>query len=192
MRFSRQEYWSGLPFPSPGHLSDSGIESGSPALQADALPLEASVIQSEDIILKHRLRASLFPQKLWNAPQLSPRWSINSCSQMCLLLQLHLKIRFFCHTWLSLIPRYPFLFLLLSTQSEQASQVAQQQRITCQCRRRRFDPRVGKIPWRRKWPPAPVFLPGEPHRQRSLASYSPWGCKTVGLDLATKLSLNQV
>ena len=44
MEFSRQEYWSGLPFPSPGHLSDSGIESGSPALQADALPLEASVI----------------------------------------------------------------------------------------------------------------------------------------------------
>ena len=37
MEFSRQEYWSGLPFPSPGHLPDSGIEPGSPALQADAL-----------------------------------------------------------------------------------------------------------------------------------------------------------
>ena len=36
--FSRQEYWSGLPFPSPGDLPDPGIESGSPALQADALP----------------------------------------------------------------------------------------------------------------------------------------------------------
>ena len=40
MGFSRQEYWSGLQFPSPGDLSDPGIEPGSPALQADALPSE--------------------------------------------------------------------------------------------------------------------------------------------------------
>ena len=38
--FSRQEHWSGLPFPSPGDLSDPGIEPGSPALQADSLPTE--------------------------------------------------------------------------------------------------------------------------------------------------------
>ena len=37
MEFSRQEYWSGLPFSSPGDLPDPGIEPGSPALQADAL-----------------------------------------------------------------------------------------------------------------------------------------------------------
>jgi len=37
MGFSRQEYWSGLPFPSPGDLPDSGIEPGSPTLQADSL-----------------------------------------------------------------------------------------------------------------------------------------------------------
>ena len=35
MGFSRQEYWSGLPFPSPGDLPDPGIEAGSPALEAD-------------------------------------------------------------------------------------------------------------------------------------------------------------
>ena len=40
MGFSRQEYWSGLPFPSPGDLPDSGIEPGSPALQADTLTSE--------------------------------------------------------------------------------------------------------------------------------------------------------
>ena len=40
MGFSRQEYWSGLPFPSPGDLPDPGIESGSPALQADSSPSE--------------------------------------------------------------------------------------------------------------------------------------------------------
>ena len=38
MGSSRQEYWSGSPFPSPGDLPNSGIEPGSPALQADTLP----------------------------------------------------------------------------------------------------------------------------------------------------------
>ena len=42
MGFSRQELWSGLPFPSPGDLPHPGIEPGSPALQADALPSEPS------------------------------------------------------------------------------------------------------------------------------------------------------
>ena len=37
-----------------------------------------------------------------------------------------------------------------------------------------FDLWVGKIPWRRAWQPTPVFLPGEPHGQRSLVGYSPW------------------
>ena len=37
MEFSRQGYWSGLPFPSPGDHPDPGIEAGSPALQADSL-----------------------------------------------------------------------------------------------------------------------------------------------------------
>ena len=40
MEFSSQEYWSGLPFPSPGDLPDPGIEPGSPTLQADALTSE--------------------------------------------------------------------------------------------------------------------------------------------------------
>ena len=43
--------------------------------------------------------------------------------------------------------------------------------------RTRFNPWVGKIPWRRAWQPTPVFLPGESHGQRSLAGYSPRGCK---------------
>jgi len=39
-------------------------------------------------------------------------------------------------------------------------------------RRYRFDPWVGKIPWRKKWQPTPVFLPGKSHRKRSPVSYS--------------------
>ena len=40
MGFSRQEYWSGLPFPAPGDLPDPGLETASPALQANSLPTE--------------------------------------------------------------------------------------------------------------------------------------------------------
>ena len=42
MEFSRQEYWSGLPFPSPEDLPDPGIKHSSPTLQADTLPSEPS------------------------------------------------------------------------------------------------------------------------------------------------------
>ena len=58
--------------------------------------------------------------------------------------------------------------------------------VTCQCRSLGFDPWIGNIPWRRKWQPSPVFLPGKPHGQRSLAGYSPWGPKE--LDMNEQLS----
>ena len=53
---------------------------------------------------------------------------------------------------------------------------------TCQCRRLKgggFDPWVVKIPWSRPQQRTPVFFPRESHRQRSLASYSPWGRKEL-------------
>ena len=91
MGSSRQEYWSGLPFPSPGDLPHPGIEPGSPALQADSLPSEP-------------------PGKPW----------------------------------------------------------------------------VRKIPWRRKWQPTPVILPGKSHGQRSLVGYNPWGRRRVKYHLVTE------
>ena len=54
MVFSRQEYWSGLPFLSPGYLPDPGIELGSPALQADSLLSESlgrANIRGKEMIL---------------------------------------------------------------------------------------------------------------------------------------------
>ena len=51
-----------------------------------------------------------------------------------------------------------------------------------------FVPWVGKIPWKRKWQPTPLFLLGKSHGQRSLAGYSPWGCKE--LDMTKWLSTN--
>ena len=96
--FSRQEYWSGLPFPSPWDLPGPGIESGSPALQADPLTSD------------HQFR---------------------------------------------------------------------------RCRRCGFDPWVGKISWRRKGQPTPVFLPGKSHGPGSLVGYSPCSCR-VRQDFATE------
>ena len=46
---------------------------------------------------------------------------------------------------------------------------------------------VGKIPWRKKWQPTPVFLPGESHGQRSLVGYSPWGHR----DMTERLNSNK-
>ena len=59
----------------------------------------------------------------------------------------------------------------------------------CPCRKGRrcgFHPWVGKIPWRRKQQPTPVFLPGESHGQRSLSGYSPRGCKESDTTEATQ------
>ena len=70
MGFSRQEYWSGLPFPSPGGLPDPGIEPWSPALEADALTSEPpgksfkKKKKSRDITLStnvHLVNAMVFP-----------------------------------------------------------------------------------------------------------------------------------
>ena len=49
---------------------------------------------------------------------------------------------------------------------------------------------VRKIPWRREWWPTPVFLLGEFHGQRSLAGYSPWGCKE--LDMTERLTPSHI
>ena len=58
------------------------------------------------------------------------------------------------------------------------SLVAQAVKSIClQCRRPRLDPWVKKIPWRRRWQPTAVLLPGESHGWKSLVGYNPWGRK---------------
>ena len=64
---------------------------------------------------------------------------------------------------------------------------------TCQFRRHKrlgFDPWVGEIPWRRKWQPIPIFLPGKFHGQRSLVGYRPWGCEES--DKTGQLSMHRI
>ena len=61
--FSRQEYWSGLPFPSPGHLPDSRIKPSSPALQADSLPSEPPGKSKNTGVGCHSLLQGIFPSQ---------------------------------------------------------------------------------------------------------------------------------
>ena len=73
MGFSRQEYWSGLPFPSPGDLPDLGIEPRSPALRADALPSEppGNLVYDKRIIW---LKAHLDKEQSKTFGEASQRW----------------------------------------------------------------------------------------------------------------------
>ena len=94
------------------------------------------------------------------------------------------RIFFRPHLWMTKV--FPSLnmfyfkgFITLQTQWLSGTESA------CQCRKPEFDPWVGKIPWRRKWQPSLVFLPGKPHGQRSLVGCSPWGHKRVGHNLVT-------
>ena len=66
---------------------------------------------------------------------------------------------------------------------------------SCQCRRHkrhRFDSCLGKIPWKRKWQPTPVFSPGEAHGQMSLEGCSPWGRIRVGHDWNDLVLMHQI
>ena len=74
----------------------------------------------------------------------------------------------------------PFLSMFMLITFPGASQVVLVVKNLPDCKRRKrpgFHPCVRKIPWRRKWQPTPVFLPGKPHGQRSLAGSSSWGRK---------------
>ena len=68
-------------------------------------------------------------------------------------------------------------FTLLFHKSKEGLHRLSGKKFACQCRGCEFDPWVRKIPWRRKWQPTPVFLPGKFYGQRRLAGYSPRGRK---------------
>ena len=121
MDFSRQEYWSGLPFPSPGHIPNPAIEPGSPTLHANSLPSEPPVLKGDQDLVcwpsnvfwvklqSARALVSTFcfscPEDLRHSLLLS--WSFNSC----LLAFLWVPVAV-------LLFRSPFLlWVLLCTQS---------------------------------------------------------------------------
>jgi len=87
MGFSRQECWSGLPFPSPGDLPDPGIELGSPSLQADALPSEppGKPLELEDrtIEITQSGKQKLDLQKSESEQSCRDPWDYNKSSNIC-------------------------------------------------------------------------------------------------------------
>ena len=119
MGFSRQESWSGLPFPSPGDLPNPGIEPGFPQLQADPLPSKTPKTQNN----------------------------------------LSISVLNYCGVG----------FPGGTSGKEPACQYRRPKRY-------RFDPWVGKNPWRKAWQLTPVFLPGESRGQRrpTLGLQSVW------------------
>ena len=126
--FSRQEYWSGLPFPSPGYLPRS----------------------------RDQTQVSCIAGRLFTT------WASREASITLLVAQVIMNLP--------------------------AMQETQETRFWDAVLRRGFDPWVGKILWKRKWQPTPVFSPRKSHGQSIPVDYSPWGCKTQH-DLATTVSL---
>ena len=144
--FSRQEHWSGLPFPSPMHESEKWKWSRS-VVSDPSLP--------HGLQLTRLLRSWDFPVKSTGV----------GCH--CLLPRVESTVY---------LGRYSIGMGFPGGTSEKEP--------ACQCRRHkrhRFDPWVRKIPWRRKWKPTPVFLPGESHGPRSGVGCSPWGCKDLDM-----------
>ena len=122
MEFSRQEYWSRLPFPTPKGIFPT---------------------QGWNLSLLHWLVDFFYHWATFEAHKNIPIISKN-------------VLVFFCVVWIQSIPltyfkEYNTVLLTLFAML---------------------------YPWRRKWQPTPVFLPGKFHGQRSLAGYNWWGCKS--------------
>ena len=101
---------------------------------------------------------------------------------MCVCVYIYMYI-YMCVCVYIYIYIYMYIYIYIYSSKESACQYRR-------FRRHSFDLWVGKIPWSRKWQPTPVFLPGKSHEQRSLADYSPRGCKE--LDTSERLNTQYV
>ena len=80
MEFSRPEYWSGLPFPSPEDLPNPGIELRSPTLQVDSLPAELQEKPKNTGMGSLSVLQQIFPTQDWNRGLLLCRWILYQLS----------------------------------------------------------------------------------------------------------------
>ena len=148
MGFPRQEYWNGLPFISLGNLPSPEIEPTSPALAGRSFTTEPPGTPYQICDMRNFLPLCRLPFTFWMVSFAAEKFFILMMS--------------------SLFMGFPFGTVGKET--------------TCQCRRHkkwkrhkrcRFDPCIGKIPWRKAWQPSSVFLPAQSHGQRGLEGYSP-------------------
>ena len=144
MGYPRQEHWSGLLCPPPGDLPDTGIKPRS--LMSPAMA-----------------RGFFTTSATWESTAAIDPHSV--------LTELHsLEFLAFCvlrRKALSLCVSSPDISVLGVTTLILWSG----KESSCQCRSHGFNPWVRTMPWRRKWQPTPVFLPGKSHGQRSLTGY---------------------
>ena len=133
MGFSRQEYWSGVPLPSP----------------PSCLPIILSIYQLLWAVFSWRSGLTLSRARISRSGH--PK---SDLGMRILVLTLERTLNTF-----------------------QVALVVKNSLATAGDMRWGFDPWVGKIPWRKAWQPAPVFLPGKPHGLRSPVGYSPWGLR---------------
>ena len=97
-KFSRQEYWSGLPFPSPGNLPDSGIKPRSPAMQAASLQSEAPGKPKSTVLQLKKKKSSLQSSHISHSSLLSQVSELSSWVAMPRLL--HSYLFFFSFSFL--------------------------------------------------------------------------------------------
>ena len=191
MGFSRQEYWNGLLYPASQDLLHPRVQPASVSCIGSWVLYQWCHLRSHYYYSKRiQIRTSqgktcrgwnpglgMFP--LWGLPIL--RYTLPSCIGVCRYIHGALPIQ---KAHLSSgVQRFYLGFV------EGIPVCTNGKESTCQCRRHRrlgFDPWVRKIPWRSKWQPTPVFLPGKSHGQRSQAFYSQWGCKE--LDMTERLN----
>ena len=117
MGFSRQEYWGGLPFPSPGDLPNSGMEPRSPALQADALPSEPPG-KLPDFPQKNSFKMLPSSPINRNNPLISEYYraleikkEYSSCIYICIYLYTH--IPFFLNHYSLIFPIIEIIWILI-------------------------------------------------------------------------------
>ena len=91
MKLSRQEYWSELPFPSPGDLPNPGIELGSPALQAGSLPSEPPRKSSRCSVNMKRYKESIY--KLCTGAQSTHLKNIYIYMYICIYIYMYINIK---------------------------------------------------------------------------------------------------
>ena len=190
--FSSQEYWNGLPFPSPGNFPDWGIKPRPPALQIDSLTNEPVEIEVSKII---NLQLYFYFRVIFST------YFLTVFSTKGLLMSFHVEANSVTSKHILIIHFTSSFFILLLISFTSPTNISHglisniaTQLKTFFCSPGHMNnlgfPRgsgamqetwvqswVGKIPCRRAWQPTPASLPGQFHGQRSLAGYSPWGHK---------------
>ena len=130
----------------------------------------------------HSIGDSLHREK-WFASQLCVSIAYYCCSLNQVSSETAQEPEFFIYTWFAFCQDQAF-----GSHEHHHLGGASGKEPACQSRRHtrcRFNPRVGKIPWRRAWQSTPVFLPGESHGQRTLLGYSPQGHKELDMTEVT-------